>query len=200
MAWDTEKTKALLLDAATAEFSTYGLAGARIDRIAAQAGVNKERIYQYFGKKDELFGIVLARELAAVMDAVSMSGSGIDTITDYAAQCFDYQVQNPQLARLIFWEGLERSEPVAEAFRSQRSEAKVARLRESLPALSHDDARDLLLTVLTLCDSWQVLGLMDRVYTGATSRDARRDAERKRTVVAAVGAIARDLLERPRTP
>ena len=117
-----------------------------------------------------------------------------------AAQCFDYQVQNPQLARLIFWEGLELSAPVAEAFRSQRSEAKVARLREALPALSHDHARDLLFTVLTMCDSWQVLRLMDRVYTGAEARDAARDAERKRTVVAAVGAIARELLEHPLQP
>jgi len=194
MAWDTEKTKALLLDAATAEFSAFGLAGARIDRIAASAGVNKERIYQYFGKKDDLFGIVLERELAAVMDAVSMSGSGIETITDYAGQCFDYQVRSPHLARLIFWEGLERAEPVAEVFRSQRSEAKIARLRESLPELSHDDARDLLFTVLTLCDSWQVFGLMDRVYTGAKARTSARDAERRKTVVAAVEAIARQLL------
>ena len=62
MAWDTERTKRLLLDAATAEFSAYGLAGARIDRIAATAGVNKERIYQYFGKKDELFAQVLATD------------------------------------------------------------------------------------------------------------------------------------------
>ena len=40
MAWDVERTKQLLLDAATAEFSAYGMAGARIDRIAASAGVN----------------------------------------------------------------------------------------------------------------------------------------------------------------
>ncbi|MGX9902297.1 TetR family transcriptional regulator [Arthrobacter sp. SA17] len=51
MAWDIERTKALLLQAATAEFSEKGLAGARIDRIAAAAGINKERIYQYFGKR-----------------------------------------------------------------------------------------------------------------------------------------------------
>jgi AcrR family transcriptional regulator len=44
MAWDTERTKALLLAAATEEFSEKGLAGARVDRIAAAAGVNKERI------------------------------------------------------------------------------------------------------------------------------------------------------------
>ena len=44
MAWDTERTKQLLLDAATEEISSFGLAGARIDRIAASAGVHKERI------------------------------------------------------------------------------------------------------------------------------------------------------------
>ena len=56
MAWDVERTKRLLLDAATAEFSEHGLAGARVDRIAAAARVNKEPIYQYFRKKDEHFG------------------------------------------------------------------------------------------------------------------------------------------------
>ena len=194
MAWDVERTKQLLLDAATAEFSAHGLAGARIDRIASEAGVNKERIYQYFGKKDEFFGIVLARQLAAVMDAVPITGVGVEAIVDYADRVFEYHSRHPELARLVFWEGLERAEPVAEVFRSQRSEAKIARLRESLPELSHDDARDLLFTVLTLCDSWQVFGLMDRVYTGAKARTSARDAERRKTVVAAVEAIARQLL------
>src|SRR6187402_2240927 len=113
MAWDTERTKQLLLDAATLEFSAHGLAGARVDRIAAEAGVNKERIYQYFVKKDELFGIVLARQLAFVMDEVQITGSGVDAVVDYAARVFDYQVLHPELARLTFWEGLERSEPTA---------------------------------------------------------------------------------------
>jgi AcrR family transcriptional regulator len=55
MAWDTAKTKRLLLDAAVDEFAAHGPEGARIDRIAAAAGVNKERIYPYFGGKQQLF-------------------------------------------------------------------------------------------------------------------------------------------------
>nr|ACX85442.1 putative transcriptional regulator [Arthrobacter sp. NyZ415] len=60
MAWNTERTKLLLLATATREFSEKGFAGARIDRIARNAGVNKERIYQYFGNKVGLFDAALA--------------------------------------------------------------------------------------------------------------------------------------------
>ena len=51
MARDAEQTKQRLLEAAIAEFSAYGIAGARVDRIAAGAGVNKSLIYSYFGSK-----------------------------------------------------------------------------------------------------------------------------------------------------
>ncbi|WP_309107635.1 TetR family transcriptional regulator [Arthrobacter sp.] len=71
-----------LLQAATAEFSERGLAGARIDRIAAAAGVNKERIYQYFGKKDELFDAVLATELVRVVAEVPLEGKGPAALGD----------------------------------------------------------------------------------------------------------------------
>lgn len=193
MAWDTERTKQLLLDAATAEFSSYGLAGARIDRIADAAGVNKERIYQYYGKKDEFFGIVLERQLAAVMDAVSLTGTGVEAVIGYAGRCFDYQVQHPELARLTFWEGLERSEPTALVSRSAGAENKVARLRAALPTITEEDARELLSTILTLCDGWQVLHTIDRVYTGTIDRDAARNAARRTAVLQVIESYTRSL-------
>jgi len=194
MAWDVERTKQLLLDAATEEFSRYGLAGSRIDRIAEKAGVNKERSYQYFGKKDEFFGIVLERELAAVMNAVSLTGSGVEAVVDYAGRCFDYQVQHPELARLTFWEGLERDEPTALDFRSAGADNKVVRLRAALPGLGEEDARELLMTILTLCDGWQVLANMDRVYTGTVARDPQRNKRRRRSVLLAIEAYTRSLI------
>ncbi|MFE3585011.1 TetR family transcriptional regulator, partial [Streptomyces vinaceus] len=39
-------------------------------RIARAAGVNKERIYAYFGDKEGLFGAALESELLAVIHAV----------------------------------------------------------------------------------------------------------------------------------
>ena len=55
MPGDADATKQRLISAATAEFAAHGLAGARVDRIAATAGANKAQIYHYFASKDELF-------------------------------------------------------------------------------------------------------------------------------------------------
>ena len=48
-----------LLAAARREFADHGLAGARVDEIAARAGVNKQLVYHYFGDKDALYLAVL---------------------------------------------------------------------------------------------------------------------------------------------
>src|ERR1700747_2897431 len=54
-----EATRGKLLTAARREFSNSGLAGARVDEIAARAGVNKQLVYHYFGDKDALYLAVL---------------------------------------------------------------------------------------------------------------------------------------------
>jgi TetR/AcrR family transcriptional regulator len=53
------RTKAAILSAAVREFSSYGLAGARVDRIAKAARVNNHALYYHFGNKDALFRVVL---------------------------------------------------------------------------------------------------------------------------------------------
>jgi TetR/AcrR family transcriptional regulator len=52
-------TRKRLLTAARREFASSGLAGARVDEIAARAGVNKQLVYHYFGDKDALYLAVL---------------------------------------------------------------------------------------------------------------------------------------------
>jgi AcrR family transcriptional regulator len=52
-------TRARILAAARVEFSAKGLAGARVDEIAARAGANKRMLYAYFGNKEELWLAVL---------------------------------------------------------------------------------------------------------------------------------------------
>jgi TetR/AcrR family transcriptional regulator len=54
-----EATRRKLLAAARREFAARGLAGARVDEIAARAGVNKQLVYHYFGDKDALYLAVL---------------------------------------------------------------------------------------------------------------------------------------------
>src|SRR6476620_3395601 len=56
---DPVATRRKLLTAARREFAASGLAGARVDEIAARAGVNKQLVYHYFGDKDALYLAVL---------------------------------------------------------------------------------------------------------------------------------------------
>lgn len=197
MAWDTERTRARLLEAGTAEFSARGLSGARVDRIATAAGVNKERIYQYFGNKEQFFGAVLSNRLVLVMDAVPIIGHGTEAITDYAARVFDYQCAHPELARLAFWEGLELGAPVDEEHRRQRSAVKVAGVLDAVPALTREQAEELLLTILTLADGYQALPNMDRLYTGMSWPDPARLTRRRAAVVATARAALDAMLTEP---
>lgn len=48
-----------LIQAARAEFAAQGLAGARIESIARNAGVTKQLVYHYYHSKEELFSAVL---------------------------------------------------------------------------------------------------------------------------------------------
>lgn len=56
---DSSAAKAAILAAARAEFSAKGMTGARVNEIAARAGVNKQLIYYYFGSKEDLYRTAL---------------------------------------------------------------------------------------------------------------------------------------------
>jgi AcrR family transcriptional regulator len=102
---DAEATRARILDAAIDEFSTYGLAGARIDRIAAAASANKRMIYVYFASKDGLFDAALHRVLTRMIEDVPLTEHDLP---GYAGRLFDYHLVRPQGFRMNTWRQLER--------------------------------------------------------------------------------------------
>lgn len=102
---DSAATKMRILDAATAEFAQFGLAGARVDRIALRAEANKQLIYAYFGSKEGLFDSVLEANIALLLDAVPFDAFDLPR---YAGDLFDFAVKHPDLARLVRWHQLER--------------------------------------------------------------------------------------------
>lgn len=126
MPWDTERTRRLLLDAAVEEFAHYGPAGARVDRIARSAGVNKERLYQYYGDKRQLFRTVLDRTLEQLAAAVPLTPELADDLGEYAGQLFDHHSAHPELLRLLRWEGLSAEDAVTTPERSAYLQQKVA--------------------------------------------------------------------------
>jgi AcrR family transcriptional regulator len=64
-----EQLRRRILEAAATEFARSGLGGARVDRIAAQAGANVRMLYYYFSSKDDLFLAVLERAYATIREA-----------------------------------------------------------------------------------------------------------------------------------
>lgn len=56
---DADRSQSTILAAARDEFAEWGLGGARVDRIAERAGLNKRLIYYYFEDKEQLFQAVL---------------------------------------------------------------------------------------------------------------------------------------------
>lgn len=101
---DSAATKRRLLVAAADEFVARGVAGARVDRIAAAAQANKRLIYDYFGDKDALFDAVLDSFTEQAVDAVPIDA---DDLPAYAGRLFDYHYDHPHLLRLVTWARLE---------------------------------------------------------------------------------------------
>lgn len=101
-----EATRERILEAATAEFSAFGIAGARVDRIARTAGCNKNLIYIYFESKETLFTTVLRKHLARAFEEVAFTP---DDLPGYAGRLFDFAMAHPDLFRLMTWFGLEQT-------------------------------------------------------------------------------------------
>jgi AcrR family transcriptional regulator len=102
---DAEATRQRILDAAEAEFSAKGLAGARVDVIARGSGANKRMIYYYFGNKENLYVAVL--ENAYTHMRREESGLSLDSLDPLAAIRalvlfkFDYYERHPVLISLL---------------------------------------------------------------------------------------------------
>lgn len=105
-----EVSRAKILDAARVEFVTHGLTGARVDRIAEQAGVNKNLIYHYFKSKDDLYLEVLETiysGLRANQRDFEVRGlSPVEGMRGLVAHTFDHFVATPDLIRLMSIENI----------------------------------------------------------------------------------------------
>jgi TetR/AcrR family transcriptional regulator len=88
-----DQTRARILDAATNEFSANGLAGARTERIAEAAGVNKALLYYYFRSKQELYNAALEelaeKVVSSGLSAMSMECSAGERLVHFALNHFD---------------------------------------------------------------------------------------------------------------
>lgn len=150
---NSEASKERILEAAMAEFSAHGIAGARVDRIAKAAGCNKNLIYIYFENKEKLFTTVLEKNLVRVYQVLAFTS---DDPAGYAGRLFDFVIANPDLMRLLAWSNLEQA-TTDSSERVASRDAKIAELREAQEAgqIAETFSPDFLLTaIMTLATGW----------------------------------------------
>ncbi|QYC42211.1 HTH-type transcriptional repressor NicS [Nonomuraea coxensis DSM 45129] len=194
MAYDAEDTKRRIFTAATAEFAEHGLAGARVDRIAAAAKANKQAIYLYYGGKEKLFAAVLRAKLEEIHVAISLDP---EALAESVGQIFDWHQQHPELIRLLLWEALETcGDGPGEGEEERRAgfRAKACLLAANVaPGLPEQArvraAQDLLFTIMGLI-AWNfaVPGMCRLVLDEESDQAAL--ARRREAVIAAARRLA----------
>jgi AcrR family transcriptional regulator len=145
---DAAATRERILEAGTAEFAEFGIAGARVDRISANASINKSQIYSYFGSKDKLFDAVFDHRVDVDIATIPLDA---DDIPGYVAELYDMYLGDPALGRLLAWARLERT-PVGALFHHRGDPD-----RAKLDALVDAQARGVLVDDVAPEDLWAMI-------------------------------------------
>ncbi|MEM9513285.1 MAG: TetR family transcriptional regulator [Actinomycetota bacterium] len=177
---DAEATRARILAAATSEFAARGLAGARVDRIAASAAANKSLIYAYFGSKDQLFDHVVEASFEQMHAGVTFTPHDLP---GYATALFDYLADHPDVLRIDAWRRLER--PSATDAERAAYIGVVDRLTEVQSSFGANDQflpGDVLAIVTAVAGAWA--GTPDALRPHISA-----DRERQRALVGGVIAV-----------
>jgi AcrR family transcriptional regulator len=192
VAWDTEGTRRRLREAAAAEFAERGPDGTTMAAIAGRAGINKERLYKYFGDKQALFETVLSGELEKLAASVIPPAGGLEDIGEFAGRTFDYYAAHPELARLLLWEGLAGGPVADQASRTAHYQDKARAYAAAQRAGILDDDIDpdhLVFLIIALAAWWFSVPQLAVMLTG--EQNAGQQARRRASVVRAAERLAR---------
>src|SRR5688500_18450183 len=102
---DADRSQSTILAAARGEFAEFGLGGARMDRIAERAGLNKRLIYYYFQDKEQLFQAVLEqayrdiREEEAKLHLLDLGPA--DAVRRLIEFTWNYYLAHPEFMTLL---------------------------------------------------------------------------------------------------
>ena len=184
MRTDGEATRARILAAARTEFARYGLAGSRVDRIAADARASKERLYAYFGDKRSLFAAVLALNLQETTDRIPRDALDLP---GFVGAMFDHATQNPDHLRMLDWARLENEPglaPRTPCGRPGPTAADVVSAQARGIIDSRWDPDDLITLLLSLATAWAQSP--ETLFTGEPEvKDGSGNRRRQAAVAAA---------------
>jgi AcrR family transcriptional regulator len=126
---DADRSQSTILAAARDEFAEHGLGGARVDRIAERAGLNKRLIYYYFEDKEKLFQAVLEQAYRDIRDAERKlrlleldPATAVRRLIEFTWQ---YYLDHPEFLTLLNSANLHRARHLAESKRARELNSPV---------------------------------------------------------------------------
>ena len=140
---DADRSQSTILAAARDEFAEYGLGGARVDRIAERAGLNKRLIYYYFADKEQLFQAVLEQayrdiraEEATLHLAALDPATAVRRLIEFT---WDYFLAHPEFLTLLNSANLHKARHLVD---SERARELNSPLIETLAIVLERGRRD----------------------------------------------------------
>lgn len=129
---DADRSQQTILLAARDEFARYGLAGARVDRIAERAEVNKRLIYYYFKSKDTLFLAVLEAAYADIRSAEKALHldeiDPVEAIRQLVAFTWNYYLEHPEFMSLLNSENQHNAAHLKQSARIQEMNSPLIQM------------------------------------------------------------------------
>lgn len=118
---DPQGLKRRIIASALSSFAEFGLQGARMDQIAAQADTTKRMVVYHFGNKENLYMDVLEQ----VYQAIRQHEAGLnleqlqpkEAMIRLAEASFDYHISHPDFLRLVCSENLMRGRFISQSTR-----------------------------------------------------------------------------------
>jgi AcrR family transcriptional regulator len=134
---DADRSQTTILAAARDEFAEHGLGGARMDRIAERAGLNKRLIYYYFEDKDKLFQAVLEQAYRQIRDEERklnlLALKPADALRRLVEFTWNYYLAHPEFLSLLNSENLQAARHLENSERArQMNSPLIATLGEIL--------------------------------------------------------------------
>lgn len=199
---DPEATQGALLAAAVAEFAEKGFAGARVDEIAARAGVNKQLVYHHFGNKDDLYQAALETVYAQIREHERALHLGdlepLPAMERLVGFSFDYLHRHPEFVALLADENLHGARHVQRSSRLKEMHSPLVTLmRDTLDKGAREgvfrsdlDPIDIYISIAALSYFYFSNGRTLSAIFGRKLGSPRNIAARRKHVIAfALGAL-----------